>query len=181
MTAPGAIFTDEMFRKEDYHPSEIMRAVYEKNFTLTSLRHIFVLDIENSDTRGLIKKKIYTGANSLSYPDPEQPGRVWERGTPEYQALLGTEIGKVMACFVLGAFGQGNRRISRIVSWALPGSPYLELDIEKIDRGASGQRSSVATGLQSGHGDSKSSMSNDSEVPENECASKGQTFDGANS
>jgi hypothetical protein len=98
-----------LFRKEDYHPSEIMKAVYEKHFTLTSLRHIFVLDIENSDTRGLIKKKIYTGANSLSYPDPEQPGRVWERATPKYQALLGTEIGKVMACFVLGAFGQGNR------------------------------------------------------------------------
>jgi hypothetical protein len=60
------------YSEKKTNPFEITKAVYEENFLLASLRHIFVLDIRNSDTRGLIKKGIHTTANSLSYPDPEQ-------------------------------------------------------------------------------------------------------------
>lgn len=74
------------------------------------------LTSKNADTKGLLRKKTYTDANFLGYPDAEKQGTIWEWGTPEYQALLGTEIGKVMTCFVLGAFEREGRRIARIVS-----------------------------------------------------------------
>jgi hypothetical protein len=75
MTAPGVIFTDEISRKEGYHLSEIMKAVYEKNYALNSLKHVFVLDIKNANTKGLLRKKIYTDINSLGYPGPEKEGK----------------------------------------------------------------------------------------------------------
>ncbi|KAJ5359138.1 uncharacterized protein N7496_011551 [Penicillium cataractarum] len=160
MTGPGVIFTDEMFRKDGHHPSEIMKAVYWKDFAQTSLKHVFVLDIKNPNTKSIVRK-IYKEGNSLGYPDPRLQGRVWEWGTPEYQALLGTEIGKVVAYFVLGAFGKGKRRIVRVVSWALPGNPSLEFDIEKIDPAAAPSgKSSATTSLQTG-GKDKRRLSDD--------------------
>lgn len=35
-----------------------MKALYEKNYALTSLKHVFALDIKNADTKGLGRRYI---------------------------------------------------------------------------------------------------------------------------
>lgn len=53
ITVPGVIFIDEMFRQEGYHPSKIMKAVYKKNYALTSPNNAFVLDIKKCRHQGV--------------------------------------------------------------------------------------------------------------------------------
>lgn len=96
--------------------SELIKVAYENEFPLDTLRHIFLNIVINEDTKHLIKTLLYTSERGLSWPDDER--RIWEYPTPEYHAILGTRIGKVVGYFVLGAFTRGTRRVSRIVSWA---------------------------------------------------------------
>lgn len=132
-TGPGTIFIEDVQRASgstNPHISEITQAVYTRNHDIESLKRVFVCDIANTATVDLIKNKLYSQANGLSWPDPNV--RIWEYGTPEYQALLGTPIGKMVAALVLGAFPRGTRRIVRIASWQVGSSnmPQLRFDIE---------------------------------------------------
>lgn len=96
--------------------SELIKIAYENQFSLDTLRHIFFDVVINEDTKHLIKNLLYTDERGLVWPD--NTARMWDYQTSEYQAILGTRIGKAVGYFVLGAFPRGTRRISRIVSWA---------------------------------------------------------------
>lgn len=132
---PGTIFIEDVIRASSFaNPqiSEITQAVYTRKYDINSLKRVFVADIANTETTNFIKKGLYSQPNGLSWPDPEE--RIWEYGTPEYQALLGTPIGKMAAALVLGAFPRGTRRIARITSWqvGLNFMPQLRFDIGSV-------------------------------------------------
>lgn len=134
-TGSGTIFIEDVKRASNYpnpHISEIALAIYTKNHDIDSLKRVFVNDIANEKTCEFIKKQLYTRPNKLSWPDPK--ARIWEHGTPEYQALLGTPIGKMVAAMVLGGFAPGTRRIARIASWQAGSNlmPQLRFDIERV-------------------------------------------------
>jgi hypothetical protein len=118
-TGPGMITLDQIERNEDYgapYISQITQPLYKSNFDLDGLRYVFVTNVKNKETLQFIKRQLYNEANTgLTWPDDiAQP---WEIGTSEYDALLGTRLGKMVAYFLLGAFGRGTRRIQRIVTW----------------------------------------------------------------
>ncbi|KAJ5595351.1 uncharacterized protein N7459_001559 [Penicillium hispanicum] len=134
-TGPGLIFIEDMERgkgSDDPWISEITKAIYEKDFSIESLRSVFVLMVINADTKDFVTKHLYSAANGLCWPD--RTVRSWKYDTPEYQALLGTRVGKVVAYLVLGAFDRGTRRIARVLTW--PWGPYNQLqmrfDIEAV-------------------------------------------------
>lgn len=127
-TAEGVVFLEDLNRpKGSQYPfiSEITKAVYEKDFNIETLRHVFVADVANAETRGFIIGVLWP--STTEYP------RVMESNTPEFQILLGTPIGKIVAHLVLNSFDRGTRQIARVVLWHdAKFTPQLRFDIERI-------------------------------------------------
>ncbi|KAJ6140899.1 hypothetical protein N7497_011792 [Penicillium chrysogenum] len=95
------------------HMSEFTKAAYEMYFPLSSLRYIFVTDISETDTVRCIRDEVY-GSEGLPYPSDEQV--VWGPSS-EFHALLGTTMGRIVAAFILSAWGQGRKRVARILTF----------------------------------------------------------------
>jgi hypothetical protein len=138
-SGPGLIALDTVSRSQGQGPpvSQIAQAVYEKDFAISELRYVFVKSVINEETIGFVEETLYP-ANDLQWSTGpawqyswQYTPRTWAYGTSEYDALLGTRIGKLVAYIVLGAFPRGTRRIERIVTW--PGvdlSCHMRFDIE---------------------------------------------------
>ncbi|KAJ6085034.1 hypothetical protein N7499_004663 [Penicillium canescens] len=118
-TGPGVIFIDNVYRSHNNarlpHMSDITKVAYEMDFSLNSLKHVFVNGIMNEDTVPCVRYEVYRSIVPYEYPSRDP--RIWDLGTAEFDALLGTGIGKMVASFVLCAFGQGRRCIVRIVTF----------------------------------------------------------------
>ncbi|CDM30178.1 unnamed protein product [Penicillium roqueforti FM164] len=115
-TGQGVVFLDWIRRSRRStapHISELTKAAYEMDFSLNSLEYVFVTSIFETDTVQCVRDEVYR-TEGIEYPSSEH--RIW---TPscEFDALLGTAIGKTVAAFVLCAWGQGRKRIARIVTF----------------------------------------------------------------
>ncbi|KAJ5151127.1 uncharacterized protein N7482_010379 [Penicillium canariense] len=125
--AEGVLFMEDIVRNTIDGPwiSELSKAAYEHVAPLPTLRHVFVTNIINRDTRPDVRRLV-TGHDL----------QLFESGTPKYQAMLGTRIGKIVTYLVLGAFDRGTRSISRIAVW-FAGRQHILLhmrfDIEPLD------------------------------------------------
>lgn len=125
----GVLFIEDIMRsKLATGPwiSEFSKAVYEEQFSLDTLRHIFVVNISNEETRPFVNARLNLG---------REP-KVWESDAPEFKAMLGTRIGKIVAYIVLGAFQRGTRKISRVAMWQTGHHTkciQARFDIEAID------------------------------------------------
>lgn len=103
------------------HISDITLALFRSCFSLRNLRYIFVSSIVERQTSDFVISHLYRG-HGIPWPtarlDVEIAETVtWEYGTPEYDALLGTRIGKIIAYIIIGGFQRGSVRIARIVTW----------------------------------------------------------------
>jgi hypothetical protein len=133
-TGPGVIFIDNIKRvtgSTDPHMSEYTKAFYEMNFPLASLKYVVVTTIVERKTRPFLDH-LYT-SQGLSLPLKES--QTWEASSAEFCGLLGTPIGKMVGAFVLGAYGQGVRRIARIVNFQTSddvSACNLRFDIEDV-------------------------------------------------
>jgi hypothetical protein len=110
--------------------SEVSQAVYTRDFPIETLRYVFVHNIINDDTFAFLQYYLYAEESGL-FRNGCYEYRVWEFDTLQYQGLLGTTFGKLVAALVLGAFEPGTRRIARIVT----GGNYMvsiRFDIEVI-------------------------------------------------
>ncbi|CAI7647676.1 unnamed protein product [Penicillium discolor] len=120
-TGRGVVFLDWIRRSKRStapHISEFTKAAYEMDFPLESLQYVFVTDISETDTVQCIHDE-----------------GIWDPRSREFDALLGTRMGKTVAAFILCAWGQGIKRIARIVTFY--DGEYLQrlnmrLDIEDI-------------------------------------------------
>lgn len=125
-TGPGVIFIDDIFRSkrsDDPYISEFTKAAYKLDFPLDSLQNVFVPNVNKMNTLSCIKK-VYKSREGLRYPSSIQ--QIWEPSSSEFSALLGTGIGKVVAALVLCAWGQGRKRIARIVTF------HIDADVHKL-------------------------------------------------
>ncbi|KAJ5162213.1 hypothetical protein N7492_007605 [Penicillium capsulatum] len=122
----GVLMIAMMFRCHGPYSSSMALVGYKHFFPLKTLRHVFVLDIENIDTKEFINEEY------RPYPKPElQTREDWEAVTVEYdsddyQGLLGTEMGKRVATIVIEGFKKGTCNISRIVTWRKEASDDIE-------------------------------------------------------
>ncbi|KAJ5640966.1 hypothetical protein N7528_000591 [Penicillium herquei] len=126
--APGAVFIEQIFRNDGPFSSEISRLMYGQHFPPESLKHVFILNVINPNTKPLIADQIYGPHNGLQWPDTEP--RVWRRGTAEYEAILGTKLGRFVARIVIGSFEPGSRRIAQIFTWCHNRLLQLRFDIQ---------------------------------------------------
>jgi hypothetical protein len=65
------------------------------------------MDIVNEHTTDFLKEQFYAENSGRQLPTDEP--QIFEYGTAEYEALLGTRTGAVVAYLVLGAFQRGTR------------------------------------------------------------------------
>ncbi|CAP94544.1 hypothetical protein E8E15_002184 [Penicillium rubens] len=133
-TGPGVIFIDDVFRSkrsDDPYISEFTKAAYQMDFPLDSLRNVIVPNVDEVNTLSCLRK-VYK-SQGLHYPSSTE--QTWEPSLPEFNALLGTGIGKIVAAFVLCAWGQGRKRIARIVASHIGADVhklYMRFDLEDM-------------------------------------------------
>ncbi|KAJ5476326.1 hypothetical protein N7475_002055 [Penicillium sp. IBT 31633x] len=128
--APGMLIIEEMKRTSGPYTSEISQAIYKHYFPIESLKYIYMLDVCNGDTKHFVTKRLYSKSNGLYWPDGTI--REWENGTPEFEGLLGTQLGRTAACVLLGAFERGTRRIARIRTYHAYEGLQIRFEIEEI-------------------------------------------------
>lgn len=130
--APGYLFILTMFRNSGPYASQIAQAVYESSYAINTLRQVIMVGVKNADTIDFLKGRIFTAANGFVWPDSGP--QTFVHGTAEYEGILGTKLGSVMAYTVLGAFTRGTRRISQIsVDPSNAGYTRLAFDIEEVE------------------------------------------------
>jgi hypothetical protein len=135
---PGVIIIECIRREDDSTApwiSELTKAIYEKHSSLSDLRYVFLTDVQNEDTVECITT--ICDAHRLPYPSDDDQGKwptgVWVPPSPEFNALLGTRLGKVVAYFILGAYGRGVKRIAKITFFnAKRKQLNLRFDIENV-------------------------------------------------
>jgi hypothetical protein len=107
---PGIMMIDLFDRKKDsatLHVSEVSQAVYQQYHPLQFLRYIFILGVINKQTISCIKNNLYgsNGDDNLPSGWPSDGGlQEWNHGTPQFDALMGTRIGKTVTSILLSAF-----------------------------------------------------------------------------
>ena len=134
-TGEGAIAMSTIQRQKGCSAppiSQVTQAIYTRHHAIDGLRYVFVRTVVNEETRDFVQLQLYTEAHELEWPS--WVPRAWDVGTPQYDALLGTRIGKVVGYLVLGAVNRGTRRIKQIYTWPSMSvnSVNFRFDIEVI-------------------------------------------------
>lgn len=132
-TAPGVLFVENIKRqktdppRKDFSMSEVSMAIYNHRFDTDTLRYVIFAHVTNQQT-------LFIGRGLHDLYKPTTDTQIWDYGSPEYQKLLGTRLGKLTAYMLLGAFDRGSRRIARVVTWTNPsfGTPWVRFDIEVV-------------------------------------------------
>lgn len=132
----GIMIAEGIFRCDGPRFSEVARAMFQEAAEPQTLRHFYVCDIVNINTRQFVREMLYTRRNGLDRPPGYEAPRVWHYNTPEYQGILGTRIGKCAAYLVLEVFPRGTRYIARIMTWDHACSTQMRFDIEPIPASA---------------------------------------------
>ncbi|KAJ5481881.1 hypothetical protein N7475_000693 [Penicillium sp. IBT 31633x] len=114
--------------------NEIGKADYENDYSIDTLRHVYITSIENRETAPLIQYIVYPrhGVNLSQLERGDDSTLTIEHGTAEYQEVLGTTLGRSVARLVLSSFPRGTRRISRIVTSINELGLNMRLDIEEM-------------------------------------------------
>ncbi|KAJ5368822.1 uncharacterized protein N7496_008582 [Penicillium cataractarum] len=115
---PRVLIIEDMHRRAEnvHHMSEVSLAFYETDCLIDTLQHVIVTNVVNDDTISFLSGEIHGDHLEFS----EDWWRTWEYATPEYDALLATRIGKMVAYMVLGGFQRGTKwipRINTVSSW----------------------------------------------------------------
>ena len=127
----GAIIASVMYRFHGPNWSEVAIAHYTDCFgNMNSLRHIYVANIINKQTEPFLRMMYL----QYDFPlDDFESTQYWTHNSELYQTLLGTTIGKAVACLVLAAWPRGTHRIAQIKSYYFNGELQLRFDIETIN------------------------------------------------
>lgn len=143
---PGIIFAPSIFRHDGMQWNEIARALYVRDHPITTLRHLMYDTIVNEETAPYIRRIAYP-RNNLSFENAEHdPCLIIERGTREYEELLGTKLGKAAVILLISSLPRGTIRIARAAIWnnrshvqlrfefeLIPGNPDDQLETAECD------------------------------------------------
>ncbi|KAJ5711147.1 hypothetical protein N7488_005303 [Penicillium malachiteum] len=122
----GSLMISWVRRNHDQPPlHEVTNAIYSHLVPTGELRYIFLRNIVEPDTRNFILDKLYGESRSDVFPLRTNPlslpfSQTFFHGSPEYYALHGTIMGKMIGRFILGRYPRGTCKLSSI-SVALSG------------------------------------------------------------
>lgn len=141
---PGIIFATSIFRHDSIQWNEIARALYVMDHPITTLRHIMYDTIVNSETAPYVRRIAYPRYNRSFTHSEYEPCLIIERGTREYEELLGTKLGKATAIFLISSLPRGTIRIARAVIWNVHQKIQLIFQFELIPDSPHGQPANPA-------------------------------------
>ncbi|KGO43502.1 hypothetical protein PEX1_083010 [Penicillium expansum] len=130
--ARGVLVAERIFREDGPHWNEVARAQYLLDFNLKTLRHVIFTDISNEETAPYIRHELYPRFGATWSQSSKVGCMVFEHGSAEYQELLGTKLGKSVACLILSSFPRGTMKITRIVTWCNSTAPQMRFEIEPV-------------------------------------------------
>ena len=129
---PGVIFAEFCQRpvgSVNPHWSEIALAQYQRDYDIDTLRYVYVVDCENTETLGHMRDVLFP---RLGYSEDSREVLTWEYNTEGYKEIMGVAWGKGVGALVLGAWDGGTHRIARILTWQSKGSWHMRFDIEVL-------------------------------------------------
>ena len=129
---PGVIFAEFCQRpvgSVNPHWSEIALAQYQRDYDIDTLRYVYVVDCENTETLGHMRDVLFP---RLGYSKDSQEVLTWEYNTQGYKEIMGVVWGKGVGALVLGAWDRGTHRIARILTWQSRGNWHMRFDIEVL-------------------------------------------------
>jgi hypothetical protein len=127
-TREGIIIGEYIFRYHGYHWSEIALAQYRMDFDINTLRYVYFTQVINEETEPFVRKVLY-GKDGFAIASPP---RVWSYNTARYQEIMGTALGKAVACLVLAAWQRGTHQIERILTFLHRQELNLRFDIVQV-------------------------------------------------
>ncbi|KAJ5138874.1 uncharacterized protein N7515_003722 [Penicillium bovifimosum] len=129
--AEGIIVVDFAIRNDGLYLSEVMRGLYTASWPIQTLRHIVFTDLEEMETGKWMQGTLFPDYIGMQWWEAvDKPPVQIERGTLPFAELLGTKLGKAVACLVLGAWPRGSMRIARAFVWNHRDVPQLRFDLE---------------------------------------------------
>ncbi|KAJ5940858.1 hypothetical protein N7516_001026 [Penicillium verrucosum] len=131
IVGPGVLVATSIFRHDCVQWNVVARAVYEWDHPISTLRHIMFEMIVNSETAPYIRRVAYARHGRDFSTARNEPCLKIERGTREYEELLGTKLGRAAAILLISCFPRGTVRIARAVAWN-DGTTELRFEIEPI-------------------------------------------------
>lgn len=139
LVAPGQIILLDIYHDRSSRPymSEVTQAIYQEYYLMSTLRRVIFHNVVNRNTCNFIK---HAGLEDLD--------GAWMYGTVEYLGLVGTTLGRLVGALILGAFGPGKFRITRIKVWK-DSDLNMQFDIRPIVR-------VIASGVNNNRGDPRS-------------------------
>ncbi|KAJ5181738.1 hypothetical protein N7449_011885 [Penicillium cf. viridicatum] len=129
---PGIIFATSIFRHDCVQWNEIARALYVRDHLITTLRHIMYSTVVNDETASYIRRIAYPRYDLSFDTAASEPCLIIERGTREYEELLGTKLGKATAIFLISSLPRGTIRIARAAIWNCCHRVELRFEFEPI-------------------------------------------------
>ncbi|KAJ6133554.1 hypothetical protein N7471_008769 [Penicillium samsonianum] len=136
----GAIVAKSIYRNNGGpYWGDVALALYKQDAEIDTLRYVFATTVENDETLPLVGKVLYRN-NNLPGPGNRASTptiHTWQMDTPEFQQILGTQLGRAVARLVLSAWRKGTHQIPRIHTWFLRGNLHMRFDIEpRVPAGA---------------------------------------------
>lgn len=105
-----AIILLSVTRDRGPYISEISNAIYRHFYPTSQLKHVVVKSIVNYNTLEFLERYLFEG-NDVGLDE-----WTWNYGSKEYEGLIGTEIGAMVASLVIGALEPSKYRISKIMT-----------------------------------------------------------------
>ncbi|KUM61637.1 hypothetical protein ACN42_g5470 [Penicillium freii] len=130
--ARGVLVAERIHREDGPHWNEVARAQYLLDFNLKTLRHVAFTDVGNKETAPYICHELYPRMGVMWSQAQNVDCMVFKHGSDEYQELLGTKLGKAVACLILSSFPRGTMKITHIVTWCDSAAPQMRFEIEPV-------------------------------------------------
>ncbi|KXG49394.1 uncharacterized protein PGRI_032640 [Penicillium griseofulvum] len=127
---PGLLVAHSIFRYDNFQWNEIGHAVYTIDRPIDTLKYIMFRHVINEETEPYILKVLYPRLGLRFKIQQFEPCQKIERGTPEYEELLGTKLGKAAAILLISSLPRGTRRIARAVIWNVGGKIMVRFEVE---------------------------------------------------
>ncbi|KGO55401.1 hypothetical protein PEX2_031050 [Penicillium expansum] len=131
----GAIVVHAAFRHK-WGPqwSDIALALYKRDSEIDTLQYVFMVTVENEETLPLVGRVLYRENN---LPGPRNRSitpaiHTWNLNTPQFQQILGSQMGRAVARLVLATWPAGTHQIPTIHTWFLSGNLHMRFDIARI-------------------------------------------------
>ncbi|KAJ5158185.1 uncharacterized protein N7500_007836 [Penicillium coprophilum] len=117
LCGPDLLVANSIFRYDNVQWNVVARAVYTLDRGMETLKFIMFSHVVNNETQPYILQELYPRLGLVFDDTYHGPLVKVERGSREFEELLGTKLGKAAAILLISSLPRGTRRIARAVIW----------------------------------------------------------------